>query len=63
MNTFMAGLCCIIFATEVAGMGIDFLFVERVIQWHVGAHLNVTSVRQRLGRASRRPGTQGVFML
>jgi len=63
MKAFRAGLCRILFATEVAGMGIDFPFVERVIQWRVGAHLNVTAVLQRLGQASRRPGTQGVFIL
>jgi len=63
MKAFRAGLCRILFATEVAGMGIDSPFVERVIQWRVGAHLNVTAVLQRLGRASRRLGTQGVFIL
>jgi hypothetical protein len=63
MNAFRTGLCRILFATDVAGMGIDFPYVERVIQWRVGAHLSVSSVFQRLGRSSRRAGTQGVFIL
>ena len=63
MNAFRTGLCCILFTTEVAGMGIDFPYVERVVQWRVGVHLNISAVLQRLGRGSRRLGTQGVFIL
>jgi superfamily II DNA helicase RecQ len=63
MTAFSKGLCRILFATEVAGMGIDFPGIQRVVQWRVGATLNISAVLQRLGRASRRPGSQGVFIL
>jgi hypothetical protein len=63
MNAFKTGLCRVLFATEVAGMGVDFPHVERVVQWRVGNYLNVSAILQRLGRASRRPGTQGLFIL
>jgi len=63
MNAFRTGLCRILFTTEVAGMGIDFPYVERVIQWRVGAHLNFSAVLQRLGRGSRSLGMQGIFIL
>jgi superfamily II DNA/RNA helicase len=63
MNAFKQGLCRILFATEVAGMGIDFPSVERVIQWRVGPNLSISGILQCLGRASRRSGTQGVFLL
>jgi len=53
MNAFRTGLCRILFATEVAGMGIDFSYIERVVQWQVGVHLNISAVLQRLGRGSR----------
>ena len=63
MNAFRTGLCRILFATEVAGMGIDFPYIERVVEWRVGVHLNISAVLQRLGRGSRRFGMQGVFIL
>jgi Lhr-like helicase len=63
MNAFRTGLCRILFTTEVAGMGIDFPYVERVVQWRVGIHLNISAVLQRLRRGSRRLGTKGVFIL
>jgi hypothetical protein len=63
MNAFRTGLCRILFATEVAGMGMDFPYIERVVQWRIGVHLNISAVLQRLGRGSRRFGTQGVFIL
>jgi len=63
MNAFRTELCRILFTTEVAGMGIDFPYVERVIQWRVGAHLSISAVLQRLGRGSRSLGMQGVFIL
>jgi len=63
INAFSKGLCRILFATEVAGMGIGFPSIERVVQWRLGPTLSISSIMQRLGRASRRQGTQGVFLL
>jgi hypothetical protein len=63
MAAFRAGVCRILFATEVAGMGVDFPTVERVIQWRIGANMTIASLLQRLGRACRSPNSQGVFLL
>jgi hypothetical protein len=63
MAAFRAGVCRILFATEVAGMGVDFPTVERVIQWRIGPHMTIASLLQRMGRACRQPNSQGVFLL
>jgi len=59
MNAFRTGLCRVLFATEVAGMGIDFPYIERVVQWRVGPHLNISAILQRLGlfQRSSHPGS------
>jgi hypothetical protein len=63
MAAFRAGVCRVLFATEVAGMGVDFPTVERVIQWRIGPNMTIASLLQRMGRACRMPNSQGVFLL
>lgn len=48
INAFSKGLCRILFATEVAGMGIGFPSIERVVQWRLGPTLSISSIMQRL---------------
>jgi superfamily II DNA/RNA helicase len=63
MAAFRAGLVRLLFATEVAGMGIDFPNVKRVIQWQVTPTLTAASLWQRFGRAARSPTVMGVAIL
>jgi hypothetical protein len=54
------GQCRVLIATEVAGMGIDFPFVERVIQWTAPSTLSLSTMWQRFGRCARNPANRGV---
>lgn len=63
MSAFQAGLVRILFATEVAGMGIDFPNVCRVIQWQVTPKLTAASLWQRFGRTARSANTIGLAIL
>jgi superfamily II DNA/RNA helicase len=63
MAAFRAGLVRVLFATEVAGMGVDFPNVKRVIQWQIKPTLTAASLWQRFGRAARNPAVVGVAIL
>lgn len=63
ISAFRAGLVCILFATEVAGMGIDFPNVCRVTQWQVTPKLTAASLWQRFGRTARSANTIGLAIL
>jgi superfamily II DNA helicase RecQ len=63
MAAFRSGLVRLLFATEVAGMGIDFPSVTRVIQWQVSPTLTAASLWQRFGRAARDPTVMGVAVM
>jgi hypothetical protein len=63
MAAFRSGLVRLLFATEVAGMGIDFPSVRWVIQWQVTPTLTAASLWQRFGRAARNPTVMGVAIL
>jgi superfamily II DNA/RNA helicase len=63
MQAFKLGVCRILFATDVAGMGIDFPSVRRVIQWRVGPTLTISALWQRFGRCVRDPTQQGVAIV
>jgi superfamily II DNA/RNA helicase len=60
MKAFKQGVCRVLFATDVAGMGIDFPSVRRVIQWRVTPTLTISALWQRFGRCVRDPTQQGV---
>jgi hypothetical protein len=57
------GFCRILFATQVAEVGIDFPCIERVIQWCIPLTLSAAGLYQRFGRAARRNGMVGVGIL
>jgi hypothetical protein len=63
MKAFKQGVCRVLFATDVAGMGIDFPSVRRVIQWRVTPTLTISALWQRFGRCVRDPMQQGVAMI
>jgi len=58
------GECRVLIATEVAGMEIDFPFIERVIQWTAPSTLSLSTMWQRFGRCARNPTRRrvGIFM-
>jgi superfamily II DNA/RNA helicase len=57
------GFCRILFATQVAEVGIDFPRIERVIQWCIPQTLSAAGLYQRFGRAARTDGVVGVGIL
>jgi superfamily II DNA/RNA helicase len=57
------GFCRILFATQVAEVGIDFPCIERVVQWCIPLTLSAAGLYQRFGRAARRDGMVGVRTL
>ena len=63
MQHVRSGVCRILVATEVAGMGVDFPLVERVIQWTVPSTLSISGLWQRFGRCTRGSNTRGVAVL
>jgi len=63
MSAFQASLVRVLFATEIAGMGIDFPNVCRVIQWQVTPKLTAAFLWQRFGCAARNSASIGVAIL
>ncbi|KAA8893178.1 hypothetical protein FN846DRAFT_896210 [Sphaerosporella brunnea] len=57
------GFCRILFATQVAEVGIDFPKIERVVQWCIPLTLSAAGLYQRFGRAARTDGMVGVGIL
>jgi superfamily II DNA/RNA helicase len=57
------GLVRILFATQIAEVGLDFGNIYRVVQWKVPLTLTASGLWQRFGRACRRRGMQGVGIL
>jgi hypothetical protein len=57
------GFCRILFATQVAEVGIDFPGIERVVQWCIPQTLSAAGLYQRFGRAARTDGMVGVGIL
>jgi superfamily II DNA/RNA helicase len=63
LHAMRSGECRILVATEVAGMGVDFPTVERVIQWTIPTTLSLSTLWQRFGRCARAATEQGVAIL
>jgi superfamily II DNA/RNA helicase len=57
------GLVRILFATQIAEVGLDFGNIYRVVQWKVPLTLTGTGLWQRFGRACRRRGMRGVGIM
>jgi superfamily II DNA/RNA helicase len=57
------GLVRILFATQIAEVGLDFGNIYRVVQWKVPLTLTASGLWQRFGRACRRRGMRGVGIL
>jgi superfamily II DNA/RNA helicase len=57
------GLVKILFATQIAEVGLDFGNIYRVVQWRVPLTLTASGLWQRFGRACRRRGMRGVGIL
>jgi superfamily II DNA/RNA helicase len=57
------GLVKILFATQIAEVGLDFGNIYRVVQWRVPLTLTASALWQRFGRACRRRGMRGVGIL
>jgi superfamily II DNA/RNA helicase len=57
------GLVKILFATQIAEVGLDFGNIYRVVQWKVPLTLTASGLWQRFGRACRRRGMRGVGIL
>jgi superfamily II DNA/RNA helicase len=57
------GLVRILFATQLAEVGLDFGNIYRVVQWKVPITLTAAGLWQRFGRACRRRGMRGVGIL
>jgi superfamily II DNA/RNA helicase len=57
------GLVRILFATQIAEVGLDFGNISRVVQWKVPQTLTASGLWQRFGRACRRRGMRGVGIL
>jgi superfamily II DNA/RNA helicase len=57
------GLVKILFATQIAEVGLDFGNIVRVVQWRVPLTLTAAALWQRFGRACRRRGMNGIGIL
>jgi superfamily II DNA/RNA helicase len=57
------GLVKILFATQIAEVGLDFGNIYRVVQWKVPLTLTASALWQRFGQACRRRGMRGVGIL
>jgi hypothetical protein len=60
LKAMRAGMVKILFATQIAEVGLDFGTVARVVQWRVPLTLSGAGLWQRWGRACRRKDTIGV---
>ncbi|KAA8909010.1 P-loop containing nucleoside triphosphate hydrolase protein, partial [Sphaerosporella brunnea] len=60
LKAMRAGMVKILFATQIAEVGLDFGTVTRVVQWRVPLTLSGSGLWQRWGRACRRRDTIGV---
>jgi hypothetical protein len=63
LKAMRAGLVKVLFATQIAEVGLDFGTVCRVIQWRVPLTLSGAGLWQRFGRACRRRNMVGVGLL
>jgi superfamily II DNA/RNA helicase len=63
INAVRQGLVRILFATQIAEVGLDFGNIYRVVQWRVPPTLTAAGLWQRFGRACRRRGMRGVGIL
>jgi hypothetical protein len=63
LKAMHAGLVKVLFATQIAEVGLDFGTVSRVIQWRVPVTLSGVGLWQRWGRACRRKNMIGVGLL
>ncbi|KAF8156295.1 P-loop containing nucleoside triphosphate hydrolase protein [Mycena galopus ATCC 62051] len=61
MALFKAGIVRILICTDAAGMGMDILDIELVVQWKLPK--NLSSWVQRAGRAARACGTTGMAVM
>jgi hypothetical protein len=57
------GLAKVVVCTDSMSMGVDFPAIERVIQWGVDEKVTLGILTQRVGRAARQDGTQGVAII
>lgn len=63
IRAMRAGLVKVLFATQVAEVGLDFQTVRRVVQWRIPTTLSAAALWQRWGRACRSLGSIGVGII
>jgi len=62
-EVFCSGVIRILICTDAAGMGVDILDVDLVIQWRLHPHLTLATLWPRIGRARRQKTRFAVMVI